>query len=962
MFRSHSAAWNPHLKLEFAKVCIRTVTEKLQADRKVRERSEEEFVDREIEIAMAALQNNSTQDNEAIIEYIEELRGKKSVLVEEKGRRLAEKLGTKWYNEGEKSTRYFLRLLNRSSPDDFTELENDNGEQIRGDDLIEAEIVNYYKSLYEGTTDSNFDVNVNNDFTFFDHLTEVDAHHRGDVTKDITEAELLTVLGTCSDSAPGPDGIPYSYIAGLWQLLGPLLIDSWNYSLRSGNLAPSDKLSFLKLIPKAGKDLKKLTNWRPITLSNCDHKLITKTYAKRLSSAVDSCIGGRQTAYLKGRLISDNIRGLIGSVNLANLEDNIDGLIVSLDAKKAFDSVSHRFIEEVLVRFGMGNFVPIFRVLYKDLKSDIIINGRVTRGYQIKRGVKQGDALSCILFIMCIEPLMLNIEKNVRIRSLNSSELNSTLPKSYAYADDVSVVSQNQEESVQNIFDEYARLTLLSGLELNASKTELLRIKSGGNRGHPEIEFNVRYLNKVHLIKTTKSVKINGILLQQDPVEMRKANLDAVRLRTEANCKKWAGRRLCLLGKILILKTFGISQMIFIMQCMTLNDSDFKSLNAILYKFLWNRHFEAAKAPDRISRATINLPIKLGGFGMLNIEELDSGLKLKALGRMFGSRHPWLNLINSKLRLEEFFYPKLGTSLDLVAQKGIELLGTDRRSIWEEEVINLEARSISLIRNIKLQSAVSNTGKNSLIYFNIRRNGCEKISQLDANSLAGLSRFLPRFLVNISRGLINLNVNLDVSMLNKHTYLKKKLTELSSCSSKAIRDGRVQKDPICVFKGGLINSPIETINWAYKVSKLSCTRLKDVLLRVAHRDFYTKEKLHRYNLKDSPNCPRCDHLEDYDHKTLNCTYVKKIWDETFRLTDKLYDSNGIDLRSKVMGTDVRSTLAVLTSHAEILNKILSLRDEATYIIRPKIFVRMTFETLIKKERNKMIKRDLKSIF
>ena len=103
-------------------------------------------------------------------------------------------------------------------------------------------------------------------------------------------------------------------------------------------------------------------------------------------------------------------------------------------------------------------------------------------------------------------------------------------------------------------------------------------------------------------------------------------------------------------------------------------------------------------------------------------------------------------------------------------------MGTDRRSIWEEEVINLEARSISLIRNIKLQSAVSNTGKNSLIYFNIRRNGCEKISQLDANSLAGLSRFLPRFLVNISRGLINLNVNLDVTMLNKHTYLKKKLT------------------------------------------------------------------------------------------------------------------------------------------------------------------------------------------
>ena len=118
-----------------------------------------------------------------------------------------------------------------------------------------------------------------------------------------------------------------------------------------------NQLSFLKLIPKAGKDLKKLTNWRPITLSNCDHKLITKTYAKRLSMAVESCIDERQTAYLKGRLIGDNIRALLASVHTGNVEDNIDGLIISLDAKKAFDSVSHSYIEKCLDRFGLDNFV-----------------------------------------------------------------------------------------------------------------------------------------------------------------------------------------------------------------------------------------------------------------------------------------------------------------------------------------------------------------------------------------------------------------------------------------------------------------------------------------------------------------------------------------------------------------------------------------------------------------------------
>ena len=76
-------------------------------------------------MAMVSLQN-SVEGNEDLIEYVEELRGKKALLIDKKGERLAEKLGTKWYNEGEKSTRYFLSLINRVTPDDFVELENEN--------------------------------------------------------------------------------------------------------------------------------------------------------------------------------------------------------------------------------------------------------------------------------------------------------------------------------------------------------------------------------------------------------------------------------------------------------------------------------------------------------------------------------------------------------------------------------------------------------------------------------------------------------------------------------------------------------------------------------------------------------------------------------------------------------------------------------------------------------------------
>ena len=196
-------------------------------------------------------------------------------------------------------------------------------------------------------------------------------------------------------------------------------------------------------------------------------------------------------------------------------------------------------------------------------------------------------------------------------------------------------------------------------------------------------------------------------------------------------------------------------------------------------------------------------------------------------------------------------------------------------------------------------------------------------------------------------------------MLKHHTFLKNKLVELNSVSSKTIRDGRSQSLPISLYKSGIISSPAETLNWAFKLSKLSCTRLKNVLLRVAHREYFTKERLHRYGLIDSPICPRCDQVDDYDHKIYNCTYVKKIWKETFKLTDKRCNPpRGISVQSKAVGMEISTDLITLSIHAEIFNRILSLRDEAIYLVRPNVFVKQAVQYLIKREIKTETKRSL----
>ena len=59
----------------------------------------------------------------------------------------------------------------------------------------------------------------------------------------LTLEELTETLKTCADSAPGPDGIPYSYLKRYWDDFGQVILDSWHHSLITGELPPSHKLS-----------------------------------------------------------------------------------------------------------------------------------------------------------------------------------------------------------------------------------------------------------------------------------------------------------------------------------------------------------------------------------------------------------------------------------------------------------------------------------------------------------------------------------------------------------------------------------------------------------------------------------------------------------------------------------------------------------------------------------------------
>ena len=954
MFATTPATWDPHMKLEFAKVCIRTIAERLQAERKRTEKLEEETLNEELNETIMILEKAGLTEarTNLLINKAEVLRAKKAALVEEKGRRLAERLGTKWYQEGEKSNRYFMRILNRPTPDDFKTILKDDGTVVETPEGVAKEIGDFYRTLYENYED----IQEESDDSFFANISPISGNSEQNIVKPVTVQELRETLQTCRDSAPGPDGIPYSVLGLLWPVFGELLANAWNHSLLIGKLPLSHKQSFLKLIPKAGKDLRRLTNWRPITLSNCDHKLITKTYANRMCAQLAPNIEERQTAYLKGRLINDNIRSMIATINVAQ-EEQLDGLLVALDAKKAFDSVSHKYIERCLKSFGCKNFIPIFRLLYAELKTDIIVNGKVEAGFLIKRGVKQGDALSCIIFIMCMEPLLRNIESNDEIVPIISMALNKVLPKSYAYADDVNVTIQDSPRSLRALFSEYERLSRNSGLELNANKTEIMRMSGEGEQA-----YRATYLNKDVVIMSVPSLKINGIIFQRNADAMEQENVESVCRKMDCQFRRWSKRNLTTLEKILIVKTFGISQAIFLMQSMSISSVSFKKLNALLYKFIWNRHYLAAKAPERIKREIVNTPVKMGGLGMLDIVALDESLKLKALGRLMDTGHPFLCIVKENIKLDQYFKPSIGLQIERVATKGVDLLEKDRAKLWDDPSLCSNVHFLKAVRDTSLRLIVTAQGQRSIQFFNLWSRGARKVKDITLGDLTSLRRHLiPKKVVALTNAVGTRLCDIDNQELKLYR-LNSLFKHLGKCTSQEIRTSRTGRDPISEFKIGMLLNKTDTLSWGLKLAKIESTSHKNIILRVSHGDIYTNEKLFRFGLNTDPLCPRCNEIETLRHKFIECEYTKKIWELAFRCSAAVTTSSPLneDPTQAALGAYMAANGAILTLNAEILQRINALKPE-NFLLHPKFFIKMALVALLKKEKTGQCKEMLKSI-
>ncbi len=494
MMNQTDISWNSHARLEFLKVSIRSVfaSKVMEIKRKINENITdlEEEINQIEELKLNIALEQSKLNCEKIFNVMKidnaifALKSKLHTL----GTKLSESIKfiskAKWFEYGEKSNKFFLNLNKSRQKKKLISRMKDGNDEWTGQKEVSDGISKFYGKLYTAAPTIEEPEN-----DFYKHCPKLSEENTKYMDENLTITELHRALLTCKDSAPGPDGIPYVVYKKFWNIAGPIVMNAWEHSLITNKLTLSHSESAITLLPKEGKDTEDIKNWRPITLSNCDSKIITKALAMKISKTLDSIIDPSQTAYVPGRAVSDNLRSNFFFKKHCKGK-NINSVLISLDAKKAFDSVDHEYIKLTLQAYGFGEkFIKTFQVLYSNITARILVNGFTTEPIQIKRGVKQGDALSCAIFIICIDPILRNINKNSNIKSVRINRDKNFMYKAAAYADDISIICKNESESVQQVFKEYEKLTKRSGLELNADKTEIL-ILNTENKSNFCFEYN----------------------------------------------------------------------------------------------------------------------------------------------------------------------------------------------------------------------------------------------------------------------------------------------------------------------------------------------------------------------------------------------------------------------------------------------------------------------------------------
>ncbi|KAF1326586.1 putative Pollike protein, partial [Globisporangium splendens] len=442
-------------------------------------------------------------------------------------------------------------------------------------------------------------------------LSELD---REALDMDVTALDLTEAIKHMkATSSPGMDGLTAGFYQVAPDVFGQCLELVFNDRLERGKLLASQRKSAVVLLHKKGSRADP-GNYRPIALVQVDVKVLSKALTYRLQSAIPKLIHPDQKGFVRGRSIHHHVRFLADLQDLVTSRDE-EAYALFLDFQKAFDRVNWDYMFRLLERMGIGDgFTRWVKLLYTDPQAHMLINGDIQPALHPTRGVKQGDPLSALLFILTIEPLgnMLRSHEEYGV-CLNDDHTATSI----FFADDSALLGSSivNLQAQLGLVEEYCQG---SGAKLNLSKSVLLAL----NRSH-----DCPSMPGVQVLGRSESVKYLGIPFSQSTVDDR--ILESLDQRFYDGFKSWYRRARTLRGRLLVAQTMVLSRLWHYTQHVSVPSAVVRRWQSMLNRFVLSRkHDRDATHVQLIPSEFLYLRRADGGLG---VPCLDAQLKRQRL-------------------------------------------------------------------------------------------------------------------------------------------------------------------------------------------------------------------------------------------------------------------------------------------------------------------------------------------
>ena len=404
--------------------------------------------------------------------------------------------------------------------------------------------------------------------------------------QEFTKEEVKMALDSIGDlKAPGPDGMPAIFYKHYWDLIGDQVTQEVLQVLNGEDIPNGWNDTNVALIPKV-KNPEQMKDLRPISLCNVIYKLISKVLANRLKPILQEIIAPNQSAFVPGRLITDNIL-LAYEVNhfIQNKRNSTVGYAaLKLDMSKAYDRVEWHFLEGMLRKMGFDKrWIKLIMKCCSTVKYRFKLNGHLTEELIPGRGISQGDPISPYLFLICAEGFSSMLNQADQTGKLEGIKICNEAPSfnHLLFADDSLILLKVSEENVKHLQYILKLYEVSSGQIVNIDKSSVAFSKNTRK------EERAKLMARLGITREGWNGKYLGLPIYIG--RSRKKTCNYIKERIWKKIQGWKETMLSKAGKEILIKACATAIPTYAMTCFDITKNLCDEISSMIGRFWWTQ-------------------------------------------------------------------------------------------------------------------------------------------------------------------------------------------------------------------------------------------------------------------------------------------------------------------------------------------------------------------------------------